>query len=94
MTEPHDELLDGDEQAVERALDQTDPILTGQLRELLDPGDPGDLVRQRTAADVDRTLRAHNPMSSAADVLGVGWRTMRLLLTDDVHPADRDDEGS
>ena len=91
MTQPHDEQYEGDDQAVELALEESDPVLTGRLRELLGPGE---LVRQRTAADVDRALRAHSPTGAAADLLGVGWRTMRLLLTDDVDPADRGCEGT
>ncbi|MEI2700456.1 MAG: hypothetical protein V9E94_19780 [Microthrixaceae bacterium] len=90
MTDPRED-PDTDERALELALAESDPVLTGRLRELLDPGET---VSQRTAADVDRSLRAHNPTVAAADLLGVGWRTLRLLLTDDIDRADRGDEGS
>ncbi len=89
MTDDH-EPREADDEEIEDALADFDPLLAGQLRELLDPGD---LVRQRTAADVDRTLRSQNAMGTAADLLGTGWRTLSLLLTDGLGPADRDDEG-
>lgn len=90
MTDPYEEPT-ADDLVLDHELGEMDPMLAGQLRELLNPGD---LVSQRTAVDVDRALRAQSPMGAVADLVGTGWQTLRLLLTDDQGPADRDGEGS
>lgn len=79
-----------DEHALERELAQQDDDLGRQLRALLDPGDD---LRQRTAADVDRALRGRSTVGAALELLGVGWWTAAALLTDDDPHADRRGEG-
>lgn len=83
-----DEALD--EGALDRALAVQDADLARQLRALLDPGED---LRQRTAADVDRALRGRSTLGAALELLGVGWWTAASLLTDDDPRADRRGEG-
>jgi hypothetical protein len=90
--DPHTEAADVDEPLLDevqldRALADGDDELGVQLRALLDPGAA---VRDRTKADVDRALRSTNTMDALLDLAGVGWWTLRALLTDDRGPADGD----
>lgn len=74
-----------DEAQLDRALAEGDQALGAQLRALLDPGAA---VGDRTKADVDRALRSTNTMDALLDLAGVGWWTLRALLTDDRGSAD------
>jgi hypothetical protein len=80
-----------DMSAVERALDDDIGDLGASLRALLEP--PGD-IRRRTAAVVGRELRGRSAVDLGLDLLGLGWWTVRTILTDDPTPADGEDEGN
>ncbi len=85
----HDDLdLDDelDELAIERELSGADELLSSQLRELLDPAAG---LRERTAQDIDRSLRGRSSVTAALDLLGLGWWTAKALLGDD-RAEDRD----
>ncbi len=88
-----------DEHELDLELEHADGQLGEQLRALLDPAeDLGD----RTADDVDRTLRSRSTFAAALELLGLGWWTMRSFLGDDgpdrltdgTTPADRERGGS
>jgi len=66
-------------------------LLGHRLRELLAPED--DLFSQ-TTHQVDRTLRARSALAVGMDLLGLGWLTMRELLTDEPSRADGEREGT
>lgn len=88
--DPHSEAADIDDPSLDevqldRALAEGDDELGVQLRALLDPGAA---VQERTKADVDRALRSTNTMDALLDLAGVGWWTLRALLTDDRGSAD------
>ncbi len=79
-----------DEAELDRALAASEGGLGAQLRTLLDPDDQ---LHVRTVKDVDRALRARDTVGAALDLLGLGWWTTSVLLTDDRRPADADREG-
>jgi hypothetical protein len=84
--------LEMDEAELDRALADDDAAALGiHLRSLLDPDTE---LTSRTANDVGRALRSRNTTAAALDLLGVGWWTVRALLTDDTRSADRDHEGT
>ena len=66
-------------------------LLGAHLRELLAPG--ADLGRQ-TTHHVDRTLRARSALSTGLDLFGLGWHTIRTVLTDEPTGADEESEGT
>lgn len=72
-------------------LDAHEGLLGAHLRELLAPED--DLGRQ-TTHQVDRTLRARSVLATGLDLLGLGWLTMRELLTEEHLRADGESEGT
>jgi hypothetical protein len=76
----HDGLDDLDELAIDRELSGADDLLSAQLRELLDPAAG---LRERTAQDIDRSLRGRSSLTAALDLLGLGWWTAKALLGDD-----------
>jgi hypothetical protein len=78
-----------DEDALDELLDGQDALLGDRLRQRLDPGDQ---LHQRAAADVDRALRSRTTLGATVELLGVGWWTLRSLLTDGPDAADRRDE--
>ena len=69
-----------DELAIERELSGADELLSAQLRELLDPAAG---LSERTATDIDRSLRGRSSLTAALDLLGLGWWTAKALLGDD-----------
>lgn len=80
-----------DEDTLDDELDAHEGLLGAHLRELLAP--EVDLGRQ-TTHHVDRTLRARSVLATGLDLLGVGWLTMRELLTDEPSRADGESEGT
>jgi hypothetical protein len=80
-----------DMSAVDQALEDDTGDLGASLRALLEP--PGD-IRRRTADVVGRELRGRSAMDLGLDLLGLGWWTVRTILTDDPTPADGEDEGN
>jgi hypothetical protein len=82
------ELLDDRE--LDAALDATDDAIGLSLRALLEP--PGDIER-RTASTVDRALHGRSALSIGMDLLGLGWRTVATILTDEAVRADEEPEG-
>lgn len=92
----HDDPMDGpmddfedelDEQELDRELSDADEMLSSQLRALLDPAAG---LKERTAQDIDRSLRGRSGLTAALDLLGLGWWTAKALLGDD----RADDEGA
>lgn len=79
-----------DELAIERELSGADELLSAQLRELLDP-EAG--LRERTAQDIDRSLRGRSSVGAAMELLGLGWWTAKALLGDDRADDRADDRG-
>lgn len=77
--------------AEEYELDQGDDELTVRLRSLLDADHD---LRGRTSADVERTLRGRSLLATGLELLGLGWWTTRALLSDEVGPADEEQEGT
>ena len=80
-----------DERDLDAELDLDEELLGDRLRELLAPEE--DLGRQ-TTHQVDQTLRARSVMATGMDLLGLGWLTMRELLTDEPTRADGEGEGT
>ncbi len=80
-----------DEAALDAELDATDDAIGLSLRALLEP--PTDIER-RTADTVDRALHGRSALSIGMDLLGLGWRTVATILTDDPVPADGVPEGN
>jgi hypothetical protein len=70
---------------------EDDQELSARLRALFDPS--ADL-RDRTASDVDRTLRGRSILATGLDLLGLGLWTTRALLSDPASPADQEQEGN
>lgn len=68
----------------------TEGRFTGELRALLTPGAG---INRRTAESVDRALRSRSTGTAALELLGVGWQTLRLFLSDDPSGADLDRGG-
>jgi len=88
---PPSDALDADDDAdLDSQLDAEDGILAGSLRELLRP--PID-IEGRVADTVSHRLRGRSVLGSAADLLGLGARTVGLILSDDPTPADRKQDG-
>jgi hypothetical protein len=75
----HDHDEDLDEQELDRELSHADHVLSSQLRELLDPAAG---LTERTAQDIDRSLRGRSALGAAFDLLGLGWWTATALLGD------------
>jgi len=71
---------------LDAVLDAEDGALTGSLRELLRP--PLD-IEDRVADTVSHRLRGRSVLGTAVDLLGLGARTVGLILSDDPSPADR-----
>jgi hypothetical protein len=71
--------------------DLADGHLGEHLRALLAPDQ--DLERH-TTHHVDRTLRGRSVLGTGLDLLGLGWLTMRELLTDEPRRADGEGEGT
>ncbi|MFZ4517867.1 MAG: hypothetical protein ACOYOP_05740 [Microthrixaceae bacterium] len=91
---PDHELLDQeqlDDHRLDRELDEDAGDLGASLRALLDP--PGD-IRNRTTDVVGRSLSGGSVFAVATDLLGLGWRTARTILSDDPAPADGSSEGT
>ena len=80
----------GAELDLDAELDGDEGLLGHRLRELLAP--EADLGRQ-TTHQVDQTLRARSVMATGMDLLGLGWLTMRELLTDEPPRADGESGG-
>ena len=87
----HDELGDLDEAALDAELAADEGTLGVSLRALLEP--PEDIER-RTTDNVDRSLHGRSALSIGMDLLGLGWRTMTTILTDDPPRADGVPEGN
>jgi hypothetical protein len=81
--EPFDDLAFDDELG--------DGHLGEHLRALLAP-DEG--LERHTTHHVDRTLRGRSVLGTGLDLLGLGWLTMRELLTDEPRRADGEGEGT
>lgn len=75
----HDQDEELDEQSLDRELSDADEVLSAQLRELLDPAAG---LTERTAEDIDRSLRGRSGLTAALDLLGLGWWTAKALLGD------------
>ena len=86
-----DDLDDLDEAALDAELAADEGALGVSLRALLDP--PEDISR-RTTDNVDRNLHGRSALSIGMDLLGLGWRTMATILTDDPPRADGVPEGN
>jgi hypothetical protein len=86
-----DEFGDLDEAALDAELAADEGTLGVSLRALLDP--PEDIER-RTADNVDRSLHGRSALSIGMDLLGLGWRTMTTILSDDPPRADGVPEGN
>ena len=98
MTEHDDQWDDADDALgarhgaeLDRELDDHDGELGEQLRALLAPA--SDLGRQ-TTHHVDRARRGRSVLGTGLDLLGLGWFTVRELLTDAPRPADGEGEGT
>jgi len=76
-SEPGSEPASGDDLDVELAA--TDPGLASSLAQLL--AAPADLER-RTQTQVTDSLLQRSFLGTASDVLTVGWRTIRFLVSD------------
>ena len=85
---PDDELFG--EEDLDQELEE-DAELSARLRALFDPSTD---LRDRTASDVDRTLRGRSILATGLDLLGLGLWTTRALLSDPASPADREQEGN
>lgn len=80
-----------DEDLLDRELRTGPGDLGASLRALLEP--PGD-IRDRTSDVIGRSLTGTSTFAVAADLLGLGWRTARTILSDDPAPADGGSEGT
>ena len=89
--DPFDDELDGLDAMDETDDDLADGHLGEHLRALLAPDQ--DLERH-TTHHVDRTLRGRSVLGTGLDLLGLGWLTMRELLTDEPRRADGEGEGT
>lgn len=82
LTPDTDPVAELDEAELDLALAEDDHEMQVRLRQLLDPGE---LINQRTAQDVDRALRGQGILGAASDLLATGWLAARLILTDEAH---------
>lgn len=87
---PEEVPVTADAPDVDRALAATGDDWSADLRALLAPGAG---IGRRTVDSVDRTLRGRSAGGMALDLLGTGWHTLRLLLSDEPQPADGDGMG-
>jgi len=79
-----------DEEALDALLADQDAALGSSLRALLEP--PED-IGQRTTQVVNRALQGRSALSIGMDLFGLGFWTLRTILSDDPAPADGVREG-
>jgi len=65
------------DEALDRALAQTDHLWSSSLADLLSV--PDDLA-ERTAEEVRQTLLDRSTIVAAGDLVAVGWHTLRILF--------------
>ena len=82
-----DELLALTDEALDRALEQTDHLWSASLADLLSA--PADLA-ERTAEEVRQALLDRSTVVAAGDLLSVGWNTLRILFADTERDTERD----
>ena len=80
-------MTDWTDAELERELAATDDLLVLPMAHLAGP--PADLGA-RTQTRAAEALMRRSVLGTAADLLGVGWQTMRILFGEDEHE-DEDD---
>ena len=78
--------VETDDDDIDAQLAATDDVLAGSLAQLLAP--PADL-EARTQSRVTTSLMSRSLLGTGADLLSVGWQTVRLLWID---PDEEHDE--